>query len=181
MGEQLYQYKKFYEDGKTVWKRVPYDGGNADAVFPNTPEDQRNGKVPFAGSTKIQQLKEKQELASSAQKLRSDLDRAGYKEVKCQLRWKPEGTCMLATLYWSGPFQLELLEMEFTFQEFTTWLYSDKSKVGPNPIAWRCTPNGDGKDAPHNPIARYLLERDKLSLVEESSPGIPYNRKLDVE
>ncbi len=179
MGEQLFQYKKFYEDGKTVWKRVPYDGGNADAVFPNTPEDQRNGKVMFSGSAKVQELMQKQLTADVTRTLQNDLAKAGYKEIKIQKKWAPSGgTKMLVTMYWSGPITLELLELEFTIDEFNAWFVSDKTKVGPNPEKWSSSP----AMSPHNPLARYLLERDKLKLVEEELPTEGgYNRKLDIE
>lgn len=171
MGEQLYKYEKIYRDGKYVWERVPYNGGEADAVFPNTPEDQRNGKIPFSGSAKVDDIKKKQEEATLVASFRVILEIVGYRAITIQRKWSlREGNILLATLHYPLSATVrETLEMGFTDEAFKEWA---KLPMQPKPVWFKV--KGVGDRTPLNPLTAFLQGR-------EIDPVTAYNRKLDVE
>lgn len=120
MSETLFTYKKKLVNNQIVWERVPYEGGAADAVFPGTPAELRNGTRAHNGSVLVSSILEKEKDRKLKLSLTEQLERMGYSSIEVEKKTNESGfpRVYVRVLHKSAG---ESLELVFLPGEYERW------------------------------------------------------------
>lgn len=170
MSEQLFTYKKKLVKNQIVWERVPYEGGAADAVFPSTLQDQRNGRKARNGSALVSSILEKEKDRKLKLSLVEPLEKMGYSHVEIEKKANESGFPRVHVRLLHKLFG-ERLELVFLPGEYERWCLNP---AHPSPENFTLSSYTVGIIS-KSPLTEMLTRGDKN--LEENC----FLRKVDVE